>query len=151
MIKIGAAAKKLNTSIQTLRLYENNGLIKSQRTEGGTRVFNADTMERIQVIQTLNELGIPHKQLKLLADIRVNSLTGDEASHRVSDELSNLIASLSKLKDLVSNTLDDLTGTGEFVSNCYGCNKQPRRDICSQCALSTDLHKFKTTRLIWDQ
>lgn len=151
MTKIGAVAKKLNTSVQTLRLYENNGLIKSQRTNGGTRVFDSDTIERIKIIQTLNGLGIPHKQLKLLADIRKTSQTGDEASHRVSDELSDLITSLSKLKELVSNTLDDLKDTGEFVSGCYGCNKQPIRDICDQCELSSKRLTLKTINLIWDQ
>src|SRR6266496_1586217 len=44
---------------QTLRLYEREGLLRPVRTEGNTRLYDSDTIERLEIILTLTrDLGV---------------------------------------------------------------------------------------------
>ena len=46
---------------QTLRGYEDRGLITPHRTEGGTRRYSRDDIERINEIAKLLETGLNHE------------------------------------------------------------------------------------------
>ena len=150
-MKIGDVADLTGTSVQTLRFYENSGLIQAGRTPGGTRDYDEDAINRIRVIRTLGELGIPHKQLKALADIRPQSKTGNEASHKVTHELEAMNETLHQLKSLISKTIKDINRAESFVTQCYGCKKKPRRSICNSCEISEDINSSRIIKLIWDQ
>ena len=150
-MKIGDVAVLLNTSVQTLRFYENNGLIQSKRTEGGTRFYDDEDIDRIKVIQTLSALGIPHKQLKQLADTRLLSKTGDESSHKVVIQLNDIKETLVHLKSLVNKTITDIKKAESFVEQCYGCRKKPRKNICAQCDVSQNIKYSNVINLVWDQ
>ena len=150
-MKIGEMAKLLNTSVQTLRFYEISGLIESKRTDGGTRHYDKDDVNRIKVIQILTELGIPHKQLKKLADTRLMCKTGDESSHAVASQLSDISTTLTKLRSLINNTIKDVKNADDFVQQCFGCKKTPRRSICNECDVTKNINNSKMISLVWDQ
>ncbi len=53
---IGKTAKILNVSVQTLRLYEREGLIIPFKTPGRQRMYSADDIERLRCIRkSINE------------------------------------------------------------------------------------------------
>jgi MerR family transcriptional regulator/heat shock protein HspR len=57
--RIGAVAEKYGIHPQTLRMYEREGLLTPTRTEGNTRVYDPDTVERLEIILTLTRhLGV---------------------------------------------------------------------------------------------
>ena len=56
---ISVAADIVGMHPQTLRIYENKGLIRPKRTNGGTRLYSDADIERLQLIQRLtNDLGL---------------------------------------------------------------------------------------------
>ncbi|HID66459.1 MAG TPA: MerR family transcriptional regulator [Aquificaceae bacterium] len=56
---IGVVAKMYNIHPQTLRLYEREGLLKPSRTEGNTRLYTDEDLERLEFILFLTrELGV---------------------------------------------------------------------------------------------
>lgn len=56
---ISAVAKMFTVHQQTIRLYEKEGLICPKRSEGNTRLFSEDDVERLeQVIYLTHQLGI---------------------------------------------------------------------------------------------
>lgn len=58
-LRIGAIAEKYDIHPQTLRMYEREGLLRPTRTEGNTRVYDDDTIERLEIILTLTRhLGV---------------------------------------------------------------------------------------------
>jgi MerR family transcriptional regulator, heat shock protein HspR len=58
-LRIGAIAEKYGVHPQTLRMYEREGLLRPGRTEGNTRVYDPDTLERLEIILTLTRhLGV---------------------------------------------------------------------------------------------
>ena len=56
---IGVAAELLGMHPQTLRMYEQRGLIRPRRTPGGTRLYSDDDLERVRrVTQLASGLGV---------------------------------------------------------------------------------------------
>jgi MerR family transcriptional regulator/heat shock protein HspR len=59
VFRIGAISQRFGIHPQTLRLYEREGLLRPVRTEGNTRLYDADTIERLEIILTLTrDLGV---------------------------------------------------------------------------------------------
>jgi MerR family transcriptional regulator/heat shock protein HspR len=59
VFRIGAIAEKYGIHPQTLRMYEREGLLRPARTEGNTRLYDSDTIERLEIILTLTRhLGV---------------------------------------------------------------------------------------------
>jgi MerR family transcriptional regulator/heat shock protein HspR len=57
--RIGAISERFGIHPQTLRLYEREGLLRPARTEGNTRLYDASTIERLEIILTLTrDLGV---------------------------------------------------------------------------------------------
>lgn len=62
---IGSAARMLNVSVQTLRMYENEGLIVPLRTTGGHRFYSNADIERLECIRkAINEEKISINGMK---------------------------------------------------------------------------------------
>ena len=56
---ISAVATKYNIHPQTLRLYEREGLLSPSRTEGNTRLYSDEDLQRLETILALTrELGV---------------------------------------------------------------------------------------------
>jgi MerR family transcriptional regulator/heat shock protein HspR len=55
---ISVAAELAGMDPQSLRLYERRGLLQPARTAGGTRLYSADDIERLQRIGELLAAGV---------------------------------------------------------------------------------------------
>jgi MerR family transcriptional regulator, heat shock protein HspR len=82
---ISVAAELVGMHPQTLRLYENKGLVRPKRTPGGTRLYSEADVERLRIIQRLTtELGL--------------NLAGVELVLRLEDELRKAHAHVDRLQ-----------------------------------------------------
>ena len=55
---ISVAAEMVSMEIQNLRVYERRGLLRPDRTAGGTRLYSADDVERLERIRDLLADGL---------------------------------------------------------------------------------------------
>ncbi|HET7822180.1 MAG TPA: MerR family transcriptional regulator [Ornithinibacter sp.] len=55
---ISVAADLVGMGVQNLRLYEARGLLQPQRTDGGTRRYSANDLDRLRRIGDLLEAGL---------------------------------------------------------------------------------------------
>ena len=55
---ISVAAAMVSMEIQTLRVYERRGLLRPDRTAGGTRLYSADDVVRLERIRDLLADGL---------------------------------------------------------------------------------------------
>jgi len=55
---ISVAAQLVGTGVQNLRAYEARGLLEPERTEGGTRRYSANDLDRLRRIGDLLEAGL---------------------------------------------------------------------------------------------
>lgn len=78
---ISVAAELTGVAVQTLRLYEAKGLIQPARSEGGTRLYSADDLDRARHIASLQEA-----RLNLAGIARVLDLEEQNAQLRTENE-----------------------------------------------------------------
>ena len=82
---ISVAAELAGLHPQTMRMYENRGLVRPARTPGGTRLYSENDVERLKLVQRLTtELGL--------------NLAGVEHVLRLEDELRRLTARMRQLE-----------------------------------------------------
>ncbi|MGH3745410.1 MAG: MerR family transcriptional regulator [Mycobacteriales bacterium] len=55
--------------VQTLRLYEARGLLEPERTEGGTRRYSSDDLERLRRIGDLLDAGLNLTGVAMVLDL----------------------------------------------------------------------------------
>ena len=82
---ISVAAELVGMHPQTLRIYEQKGLVQPKRTAGNTRLYSEADLDRLRLIQRLtNELGL--------------NLAGVEHVLRLQDELVRMHRRLDRLE-----------------------------------------------------
>lgn len=70
VFSIGVIAKKLGIAVQTVRLYEREGLIIPFKTESGTRLFSLHDLERLVCIRTMiTEKGMNLQGIKSMMSL----------------------------------------------------------------------------------
>ncbi|MEO5822736.1 MAG: helix-turn-helix transcriptional regulator [Vicinamibacteraceae bacterium] len=68
---ISVVAQRYNIHPQTLRLYEREGLLKPSRTDGNTRLYSDDDLERLETILSLTrDLGVNLAGVEIILNMR---------------------------------------------------------------------------------
>ncbi|HWR16934.1 MAG TPA: helix-turn-helix transcriptional regulator [Terriglobales bacterium] len=68
---ISSVAEMYEIHPQTLRLYEREGLLKPSRTEGNTRLYTDEDLERLEFILTLaRDLGVNISGIAIILQMR---------------------------------------------------------------------------------
>jgi MerR family transcriptional regulator, heat shock protein HspR len=92
---ISVAADLVGMHPQTLRIYEQKGLVRPKRTAGNTRLYSDVDVERLRLIQRLTtELGL--------------NLAGVERVLRLEDELQKMRRRLERMETEMREALDEV-------------------------------------------
>src|SRR5688572_23966075 len=68
---ISAVAEQYQIHPQTLRLYEREGLLRPSRSDGNTRLYTAEDLERLEVILKLTrDLGVNLAGVEIILNMR---------------------------------------------------------------------------------
>ncbi|HYZ86659.1 MAG TPA: helix-turn-helix transcriptional regulator [Bryobacteraceae bacterium] len=68
---ISAVAEQYQIHPQTLRLYEREGLLRPSRSDGNTRLYTDEDLERLEVIlQLTRELGVNLAGVEIILNMR---------------------------------------------------------------------------------
>jgi MerR family transcriptional regulator/heat shock protein HspR len=92
---ISVAADLVGMHPQTLRIYEDKGLIRPKRTAGNTRLYSDADLERLRLIQRLTtELGL--------------NLAGVEHVMRLQDELLRMRTRLDRMERQMREAISEV-------------------------------------------
>lgn len=92
---ISVAAELVGMHPQTLRIYEQKGLVNPQRTAGNTRLYSDADVERLRLIQ------------RLTSDWGLN-LAGVERVLHMEDELERLRMRMERMEQEMRRSLDEV-------------------------------------------
>ena len=110
-MKIGALAKATDTKVETVRYYENIGLLPPPaRTTANYRDYGSDHLARLSFIRRARNLGFTLKALRELLELSDNQ---DQSCEAVDDIASRHLAEIDqKIDDLTTlrSELDRLIG-----------------------------------------
>lgn len=72
-LSIGKLAKECDVNIDTIRYYEGLGLLPAKgRTQAGYRIYNDDSVNRLNFIRKAQRLDFTLEEIKELLDLRVS-------------------------------------------------------------------------------
>ncbi len=98
---ISAVAEQYQLHPQTLRLYEREGLLKPSRSEGNTRLYTAEDLERLEVILKLTrDLGVNLAGVEIILNMREKM---SEMQQQIEEFVSSLNTEISQRSRPVSN------------------------------------------------
>ena len=87
---ISAVAEQYGVHPQTLRLYEREGLLKPSRSEGNTRLYTDEDVERLEVILHLTrDLGVNLAGVDIILNMR-------EKMGQMQTQIQEFIATLNR-------------------------------------------------------
>jgi MerR family transcriptional regulator, heat shock protein HspR len=87
---ISAVAEQYQIHPQTLRLYEREGLLKPSRSEGNTRLYTEEDLERLEVILHLTrDLGVNLAGVEIILNMR-------QKMHDMQSQIQEFIATLNR-------------------------------------------------------
>ena len=101
---ISAVAETYRIHPQTLRLYEREGLLKPSRTEGNTRLYTEQDIERLEII------------LSLTRDMGVN-LAGVEVVLNMRQKMEQMHRQMNEFVEMVQRELMNRQTASEEIKN----------------------------------
>jgi MerR family transcriptional regulator, heat shock protein HspR len=92
---ISVAAELVGMHPQTLRIYEQRGLVRPKRTAGNTRLYSDADVDRLRLIQRLTtEIGL--------------NLAGVERVLHLEDELQQMKRTLARMEAEMRETINEV-------------------------------------------
>lgn len=121
--KIGEVVKKLNINRETIRYYENIGLLtENKRDKNGYRLYSEDEIEKVEFILMVKSYGFSLKEIKVIFDEVYEDILGGHVEgikiivEEKIRELQHKIESLSETKKLLEKVNDNVLSENR---ECY--------------------------------
>lgn len=121
--KIGEVVKKLNINRETIRYYENVGLLtENKRDKNGYRLYSEDEVEKVEFILMVKSYGFSLKEIKVIFDEVYEEILGGHVEgikiivEEKIKELQVKIDALSETKKLLEKVNDNVLSENR---ECY--------------------------------
>lgn len=121
-LKIGQVAKQSDLTVETIRYYEQRGLIpEPNRLDSGYRVYPESILTRLNFINRCKDLGFSLQEISELLSIQINpenssALVKEQVEHKI-ELVKDKISELQKLQDSLEQLSGLCCGEGS-VSDC---------------------------------
>ncbi len=123
-LKIGELASQTDTSAETLRYYESEGLLpEPRRSDSGYRLYTPLDVRRVQFVRRARGMGFSLKEVSELLSLQVEkeAATCGEVKLLAEQKLvaiSEKLAELTKMKAALQQITDACTGGEETAAHC---------------------------------
>ncbi|MDP5211001.1 Cd(II)/Pb(II)-responsive transcriptional regulator [Microbulbifer sp. 2205BS26-8] len=129
--RIGEAARRVGCKVETVRYYEQVGLLpEPARTEGNFRLYSEAHLEQLRFIRHCRSLNIPLEDIRNLLELKtrptencaeINKLV-DEHIRRVEEQMDLLVQLRQSLQELRGQCIGpEATGTCEIIRRLSDC------------------------------
>lgn len=121
-MKIGALAKQTGLSVQTIRFYEQEGLVSApQRTEGNYRVYDTESLRQLGFIKQCRNLGLTLDEIRELIRYQATPEEAcEEINHIVDSHVQEVDERIAELTALRAQLIQLRTkcGRNRTAKNC---------------------------------
>ena len=132
-LTIGEAAKRSGIKVNTIRFYEDRGLLPAApRTDSGRRLYDSDAVERLAFIRHARDLGFPLEAIAELLALQgqpgASCAPADSLARRHLAQVEARIRALTALKA----ELERMTSAcdGSDVAHCRVIESLADHDLC---------------------
>ncbi|MFJ7288678.1 MerR family transcriptional regulator [Curtobacterium sp. AB451] len=110
-MRIGDLAAATGVSVRSLRYYEEQGLLRADRTPSGQRAYATPAIDRVRLIQQLFAAGLPSRTVVQLLPCVDAGVATDETfallvaeRDRITTQLAELEAARDRLDEVIAIT-----------------------------------------------
>ena len=148
--KIGEVAEMLKTTVRAIRYYEEESLVVPHRTNGGTRLYSGQHIDRLKAILHLADNGFSLEVIGLIGNTRRTCATGDEGSKKISGIIDSAITDIEKRLVDLKALKAELNAAKKLVKKCNGCTNAPSSQDCPDCPVNKNLKNIEVLNLVWE-
>lgn len=121
MLTIGTMSRKTGTKVQTIRYYEQIGLLpEPERTAGGQRRYRQRDLDRLAFIRHSRQLGFSLAAIRELLELADNPdqscSVADSIAHRQLEQVRQRLLRLRALESELERMISECTG--DRVAEC---------------------------------
>ncbi|MGW4213071.1 MerR family transcriptional regulator [Lentzea sp. NPDC004789] len=98
-MRIGELATKTGVSVRALRYYEEQGLLASERSEGGQRHYGDKAVDRVRTIQQLYAAGISSASILEMLPCLATGVASPEVLAKLREHRSSVIRQIDELQE----------------------------------------------------
>lgn len=120
-MRIGELAARTGVSVRSLRYYEEQDLLVSERSPSGQRHFPESAADRVMLIQQLFAAGLPSKSIVDLLPCVVDGRATPELLDRLSaerDRIDSQIGSLVSTRNRLDTVITNATANWRTGKRC---------------------------------
>jgi DNA-binding transcriptional MerR regulator len=130
LLQIGDVAKQVGLSLRTVRFYEEAGLLTpAKRSPGGFRLYDDDTVDRLQLIKRMKPLGFTLDEIRALLQVR-DELASPDLQPERRTELQERLRTWAVLAEEKLADLRQRAGVAEaFVAGLHQDADHSRLDV----------------------
>jgi len=129
---IGDIAKLLGISQRSIRYYEELGLIKPLRTEGGFRMYAEAQVERLRTVLLLKELGMTLEEIQSLIKLWHEG-TPAEVTPKMRETLCARLNQFEMMIEKYRLGIEQLNQVLKLLNLCGSCGHQAEETACTTC------------------
>jgi MerR family Zn(II)-responsive transcriptional regulator of zntA len=111
----GKLAKQFSITVETVRFYEQQGLLAPERADNGYRLYNSDCVERLKFILHAKRVGLSIEDIKELLSIQI-----DPKQHTCQEVKEITEAKLSDIENKIKHLQQMYTALTLINQRCCG-------------------------------
>jgi DNA-binding transcriptional MerR regulator len=109
-MRIGELSERTGASVRSLRYYEEQGLLRSDRTASGQRLYTDDAVEYVHLIRVFLAAGLPSRRIvEMMPCMRSGTTTREQREmlngerRRIDEQIAELTTARNRLLDVIED------------------------------------------------
>jgi DNA-binding transcriptional MerR regulator len=138
-LRVGDLAKQSGKTVRALHLYEELGLlVPVERSKGGYRLYDADSVTRVRWIGKLQEMGFSLGDIQTMARQWEQSGSAPGAMAKVERLLQEKLRDTREQMQRLQALEAELQASLAYLQTCPTCDPKQIIDACASCELHGD-------------
>lgn len=152
LLTTGEMARLTNSTLRTVRFYEEEGLLKpALRAEGGHRLFHTTELDKLKLVGELRLLGLSLEEIREVFEIKRHATSGAAAARAMGQRLAQYIATVEARIDALTRLRDELGAARTTLQRCESCTDNDLfPESCAECRTMKDAGDLQpATTVLW--
>jgi DNA-binding transcriptional MerR regulator len=152
LLSTGDLARQCETTVRTVRFYEEEGLIVPvSRSEGGHRMFEPAQKLKLQLIMDLREAGLSLQDIRALLELKQGCTSAPDAAKQMTDALGSQIEQMQRKISVLRRLRDELASMMSTIRECGACDEPEFHDRCGGCDVMNRPDLPRAMRILWSR
>lgn len=153
LLTTGEMARRTNSTLRTVRFYEEAGLLSpTARAEGGHRLFPESELDKLKLAAELRAAGLSLPEIKQLFALKREAATGASAAAAIDGALERYGERINERMALLQRLAIELESARSLARRCHACTDNHLfPESCGECRTMKDAGALTPgAAVLWD-